>query len=325
MNLKKSLIKILSGVVICSNLLSTTANASVWQKVTSSNEFKNTINTCVNVINKLNSFVSKPNVNNNSSSNGTNQNVVNNNSIKNEIHFINTGNSDSILIKGKKTVLIDAGDNDDEGLIVDYLKQQGVSTIDYLVATHAHADHIGGMDAVINNFNVGQLLTSNGSSTSKTYTDYIRAASNKGLSPSVPLEGAKFYIDDNSYIQFFNTKGGTDLNNKSLVVLYVNGLDKALFMGDAESQTEQRIMNSLPKVDLLKVGHHGSKTSSGDSFIKKVSPREAVITTGSNTYGHPHRETLDTLKNNNIKVHRTDLCGNVVYTSTGAGLYTNCA
>lgn len=237
-----------------------------------------------------------------------------------KIHFIDTGNSDSILIQGEKTVLIDGGDNDDETSLPKYIKNLGIDTIDYVVATHVHADHIGALDAVINSFNVGQLFASNGSATTKTYTDYIEAAANKGLYPSVPLEGASYELGNGAYIQFFNTKGGEDANNQSLVTLLVNGNDKSLFTGDIEKSAENKILKDLPQADLLKVAHHGSSSSSSDAFLDKVNPKYAVITCGKdNNYGHPHKETLNSLNSRKIEIFRTDQSGTIIFSSTGNG------
>lgn len=270
------------------------------------------------------------NANSGVSSSNDSQNVVYNNVLAqnvkgSKIHVINTGNSDSILITGGKNVLIDGGDNDDEQAVVNYLKNNGVNKIDYLISTHPHADHVGGLDAVVSSISVGQAFIANGSADTKTYTDFVKAMANKGLKPSVPLEGAKFILGNGEYIQIFNGNGGKHANEQSLVTLYVNGNDKSLFMGDAEEGTEGELLSKLPKVDMLKVGHHGSKSSSSSSFINKVSPQIAVVTAGKdNKYGHPHKETMDKLKNNGIVVHRTDECGSIVFNSTGSGIKTGC-
>lgn len=241
------------------------------------------------------------------------------------IHFINTGNSDAILIKGEKNILIDGGDNDDEKSLVSYLKAQSVNQLDYVIATHPDADHIGGLDSIIENIKVDNLLVANGSKDTKTYKDFINAASSKGLAPSVPLDGKKFQLGSNSYMMLFNSNGGSDANEQSLVTLYVNGNDKVLLTGDAGNETEQEILSKLGKVDLLKVGHHGSRTSTSKELLNKINPDFAVITVGAgNSYSHPHKETMDKLKNQNLKLHRTDQCGNVIFTSTGNGLKTNC-
>ena len=242
-----------------------------------------------------------------------------------EIHFINTGNSDAILIKGEKNILIDGGDNNDENSIVQYIKNQGIKKIDYLVASHNHADHIGGLGSVINNLEIGQVLVSNGDEDTKTYQDFINSISAKKLSPSVPLANAKFDLGNGAYMQMLNTNGGSDTNEESLVTLYVNGEDKFLFTGDAEKETESEILSQVSDVDVLKVGHHGSKSSTTQSFLDKVNPEFAVITVGKdNKYNHPHKVVMDRLKSDNIKIHRTDECNNIVFKSTGKGVETSC-
>ena len=241
------------------------------------------------------------------------------------VHFINTGNSDAILIiQDDKTVLIDAGDNDDESLMVDYLNNLQIKKIDYLVNTHPDADHCGGIDAVINNFEIGTFFVGNGSADSQTYADVITASANKGINPSVPLEESKFELTSNSYIQFFNTEGGKDSNESSLVTLFVNGEDKFLFTGDAGAETENKILPQMQDIDVLKVGHHGSKNSTTQSFLDKVNPEYAVILTGKNEYGHPHSEVLTRLESANIKIHRSDECGDIIFKSSGQGVSTEC-
>ena len=242
-----------------------------------------------------------------------------------EIHFIDTGNSDSILIKeGKKAMLIDGADNDDEKTLVQYIKAQDVTELEYVIATHPHADHIGALDSVIQNFPIENLFVANGDAETKTYRDFIQAAMDKNLTPSVPLENQKFMLE-NSYFEVFNTNGGEDTNEQSLVVLYTNGEDKILLTGDAEKETEAEILSQMPEVDLLKVGHHGSHSSTTDAFLERVNPKYAIITAGvGNQYGHPHLETVEKLKNAHIEVHRTDECGDIIFQSTGSGLTTTC-
>lgn len=250
-----------------------------------------------------------------------NNTVVNGN--KAEIHFINTGNSDAILIKqGDKSALIDGGDNDDEGRVVSYLKKQGVKELEYVFATHPHADHIGGLDAVVKNVFVKNVFVSNGGSDTATYKDFINSMANRGLSPSVPLLNAEFPLGTSKF-KVVSVANSNDTNNNSLVLLYTNGNDSVLLTGDAEKEIEKNL--NVGDIDLLKVGHHGSSSSSSLSFINKIKPEEAVILVGENNkYGHPHRETMTTLKDKNIKVHRSDECGDVVYVSTGNGLKTSC-
>lgn len=240
------------------------------------------------------------------------------------VHFIDSGNSDSILIESNgKFAVIDAGDTDDDQLMVDYLTAQGVKTVDYLIITHFHADHFGGADGIVKTFEVKQTLVNNGSAETKVYRDFIQALSDKGLKPSVPLEGAKMPLGDGT-LTFYNTKGGEkDENDNSLVVLFENGNDRFLFTGDANQKIE-KTLTMIPTVDVLKVGHHGSSTSSNESFIRQISPSYAVATVGEgNSYGHPHVETMELLQKLNIPLYRTDEQGTIIFESTGNGVTVN--
>lgn len=240
-----------------------------------------------------------------------------------QLHFINTGNSDSILIRqGGEAALIDGGDNDDEKTVVNYLKDIGVKKLKYVVATHPDADHIGGLDAVISSIPVETVYVSNGDANTKTYSDFINAMSSKNLYPSVPLLGAKFYLGTSEF-KVLSAADLNDVNDNSIVLEYTNGNDKILLMGDAGADIERII--DAKEVDLIKIGHHGSNTSSDMNFIKKINPKYAVITVGKNNkYGHPNKETMQTLKKENIEVHRNDECGNILFKSTGNGLVINC-
>ncbi len=240
-----------------------------------------------------------------------------------QLHFIDTGNSDAILIRqGGEALLIDGGDNDDEDTVVSYLKDIGVKELKYVIATHPDADHIGGLDAVINSIPVENVYVSNGDANTKTYRDFINAMANKNLNPSVPLLGAEFYLGTSKF-KVLSAANLKDANDNSIVLEYTNGNDKVLLMGDAGKNIERII--DVDDVDLIKVGHHGSNTSTSLNFIKKANPQYAIITVGKNNrYGHPNKETMETLKNENIEVHRSDECGHILVKSTGNGLVTNC-
>lgn len=263
----------------------------------------------------------------NATSNSTTVSTNNNEEIltgeETEIHFINTGNSDSILItQGAKAALIDAGDNDDEQRVVSYLQKHGVNELQYVFATHPHADHIGGLDSVVNSIPVKNLFVSNGGADTKTYSDFINALANKGIYPSVPRLDEKFKLG-NATFKVLSVANANDPNNNSIVLEFVNGKDKALFMGDAEKEIESNL--NLGNVDLIKIGHHGSHSSSSQDFLERVTPQYAVITCGKdNKYGHPNKETMNTLKDMNIEVHRSDECGDIVFKSTGNGFTVDC-
>jgi beta-lactamase superfamily II metal-dependent hydrolase len=238
-----------------------------------------------------------------------------------EIHFIDTGSSDAILIKqGDKAALIDGGDNDDEVLLPEYLKKQGVEELQYIFATHPDADHIGGLDGVVKALKVHSVYVGNGQAETKTYRDFIQALMDQGLTPSVPLLGSEFIMGESNF-KVLSVAHDKDVNNTSLVLLYTNGEDKVLLMGDADQGIEKTI--KAEKVNLIKVGHHGSSTSTGKAFLEQIKPEYAVITVGTdNQYGHPHQETMKTLKSLNIPVYRTDEEGDLLFVSTGTGITT---
>lgn len=236
------------------------------------------------------------------------------------VYYISTGNSDCILISDNgHYAIIDGADNDDEQFLVDYLNHFNIKQLDYLILTHPDADHAGGLDAVVKNFTVKQVFVGNGNAETKTYKDFITSCMNKQLQPSVPMPNQTFILGNGSF-QFFNqTSQHDNVNDNSLVALYTIGSNKFLFMGDSGKEVEATLpLDKIGKVDVLKVGHHGSKSSSSDAFIKAVSPKNAVICCGKdNKYGHPHQETLDVLSKNNITTYRTDLNGTVIATSDG--------
>lgn len=262
--------------------------------------------------------------NNSLTVNNSNNTLAENNKISDaEIHFINTGNSDAILIKQSgEFALIDGGDNNDEGMIVSYLKNQGASKLKYVFSTHGDADHCGGLDAVIDAFDIENVFVANGDVNTKTYTDFIKSVANKGLYPSVPILGSKFDLGTSTF-EVVSVANTDDRNNNSIVLSYVNGEDKILFTGDADTSILNKI--DAGDIDLLKVGHHGSRTSTDSSFINRVNPKYAVILCGKdNKYGHPHKEVMDILRSRDIEVHRTDECGTIVFKSTGKGLEVDC-
>lgn len=235
-----------------------------------------------------------------------------------EIYFLDTGNSDCIFINAEQNVLIDAGDNNDEKRIVDFLTQLGVKRIDYLINTHPDADHAGGLDAVIENFEIGTVFISNGSATSKTYRDFVNAAVERNLSPSVPLADKLFYLQPEMYMRFYNTEAQGSGNEVSLIVELVYKQNRFLFMGDAEKEQELAVLDELNDVDLMKVGHHGSRTSTTQALIDQIKPEIAVILCGrENKYGHPHQEVVDRLQAYGSQIYRTDLQGTIRVVSDG--------
>ena len=234
------------------------------------------------------------------------------------IDFIDVGQADSILVRNQdKIMLIDAGTNEAGEMVDKYLQNLGITKIDYLVGTHPHEDHIGGLDNVINNFDIGQIYMPKIETTTKTFEDVLEAIENKNLTVTAPNKGDK--IELGQAVGEFMTEPILDkdnLNVSSLVLRLEFGNTSYLFMGDAEEENEETII--WPKTNVLKVGHHGSSTSSSKSFLEQVQPKYAIIMAGKdNSYGLPTQETIDKLHNIGSEIYRTDEDGTIQMTSDG--------
>lgn len=246
-----------------------------------------------------------------------------------KIHFIDVGQADSILVQTNgKYMLIDAGNNGDAATIVNYLKKLGIKKLDYLVLTHPHEDHIGAADTVIKSFQIGSVYMPKITTTTKTFADVVSAMKAKGLKATTPIPGSKFTLDKAVFtIIAPNSSKYEDLNNYSIVLRMTFLKNSFVLTGDAESISEVEILKKkyTVKADLLKIGHHGSSSSTSASFLKAVAPKYAVISVGKdNDYKHPHKVTVDKLKASSIKVYRTDENGTIVCTSDGTNITFNC-
>lgn len=243
-----------------------------------------------------------------------------------EVHFIDVGQGDSMLLKyGNKTMLIDGGPIEAGSTTASYLKRQGISKIDILVSTHPHSDHIGGLLKVLKEFPVGMVYDSGQPHTTQTYEEYLTLIDQKNIRYRVPEPGdtIDFAPGVNVQVLSVGVVDNGDLNDKSIVLKVSHGSISFLFMGDAGFDTESLLLSSGYdlKSDVLKVGHHGSKYSSGTAFIKAVDPKISVIEVGSNNpYGHPTIEAIGRLDAAGSQVYRTDRDGNVVITSDGKGI-----
>lgn len=240
------------------------------------------------------------------------------------VRFFDVGQADSILVQSAGiNMLIDAGTNNMGNTVVQNLRNLGITRIDYLVGTHPHEDHIGGMDDVINNFEIGTIYMPRVQTNTKTFEDVLDAISNKGLTITTPEVGFIFEVG-NTKCEIMSVGTGTteensNLNLASIVIRMVYGEESFLFMGDAEQTNE--ISRDWPQTTVLKVGHHGSDTSSSTSFLNQVKPEISIISVGiNNMYGHPKQTTLDKLNALNSKIYRTDQNGNITITCDG----TNC-
>jgi len=236
------------------------------------------------------------------------------------VHFIDAGQADATLIQGENfNMLIDAGEY--KGPVVDYLNNEGIKTLDYIVATHPHSDHIGGMSDVIDQFEVKNFIMPDAVHTTASF-DYMLKALDKSKANVIPAEAG--YTFESGELKFTLlgpiSKEYENLNNYSVVIKMTAGNTSFLFAGDAEKEVEQELLKSGYDLsaDVYKVSHHGSSTSSTPEFIAKVDPLVGIISCGKeNSYGHPHRETLETLENYGVKVLRTDKSGTIIIYSDG--------
>lgn len=239
------------------------------------------------------------------------------------IHYIDVGQGDSILISvNGKNMLIDAGPRSSSKQVTSYLNKLKIKTLDYVITTHPHEDHIGGMASVIKNFNIGSFYAPKKTMNTATFSDMITALKKKNLKINVPMAGTYIDLGKNICCEVLSTSNSyyEDVNNYSVVVKITYKNNKFLFMGDAQKLVEKEIVDKGFDVscDILKIGHHGSSTSSSKDFLDKSNPKIAVISCGKgNMYGHPHKETLTELKKRNIKVYRTDTDGTIVFSSNG--------
>lgn len=241
------------------------------------------------------------------------------------LYFIDVGQADSILIllPNAQTMLIDAGNNKDGDMVVDFLKSKSVSKIDYLVGTHPHEDHIGGLDTVINTFDIGKIYMPKVSNDTKTFKDVLSAIDKKGLRVDTAKAGVNILTAESLSIDILapNKDKYEELNNYSAVLKLTYRENSFLLMGDAEKLSEKEIMavsGMDVSADLIKVGHHGSNTSSGEEFLKRVNPQNAIIMVGEgNTYHHPAIAALNMLSSLNIHVYRTDNDGTILAESDG--------
>ena len=237
------------------------------------------------------------------------------------VNYIDVGQGDSIFIQlpNKETMLIDAGEAYEADNVINYLNSLGIKKIDYVVGTHPHTDHIGGLEEIVNTFDIGSIYMPKASSTSNTYLDLLTAIKNKGLKIKTAKSGVVVLDDDNLKLEFIapNSDNYSELNNYSAVLKLTYLNNTFLFMGDAETLSEDEITSDVD-ADVIKVGHHGSDSSSGIEFVNKVSPEYAIIMVGEgNSYNHPYQSIIDRYESVGAKVLRTDLDGNIVCDSDG--------
>lgn len=235
------------------------------------------------------------------------------------VYFLDVGQGDSELIRlpDGTNILIDAGTNATEDELPEYLRSLGVSRIDILIATHPHKDHIGGMDSVIQSFDIGKVcmpeISASATPTTKTYENVLDALAEKGLKATKATPGTVLYENEAAGIRLTVlaplANDYDNLNNYSVVAKLTCGKRAFLFTGDAEKEVEQALLSkgSDLAADVLKCGHHGSKTSTCADFLAAVHPGSAVISCGlDNDYQHPSNAVVKRLKKAGVSIYRTD-------------------
>ncbi len=241
-----------------------------------------------------------------------------------QISYLDVGQGDCsfLLLPDGKTILIDAGNPENGQKIIQYIRDTGTDTLDYVIATHPHADHIGGMAEVIRAFDVKNVYMPKKPHTSETFENFLDTIEEKGLTISTARSGKVLFDDGSLKAEFLAPIGDSyaNLNNASAVLMLTYRSNRFLFMGDAEGEVEEEILESGIHIsaDVLKVGHHGSDASSTRPFLEAVHPSVGIISVGAgNSYGHPDLLTLAVLGDMGVEVWRTDEKGTIVVTSDG--------
>lgn len=238
------------------------------------------------------------------------------------VHFINVGQGDSIYIKtaAGDDILIDAG-NKDGSDVVSYLKKQKVKDIEVMISTHPDADHVGGLDEVLKAYKVKSVYAPKVSHTTQAFRDFLAAVKREGVKIKTAQKGVKLPLKGVNavFVGPVKTYAKSDLNNWSAVLRLEYGKKSFLFTGDAELKSEIDMIKMKQKLqaNVLKVGHHGAKTSTSASFLKAVKPQYAVLSVGKNSYGHPTSTVVNRLKASKVTTYRTDKDGHILFTTNG--------
>ena len=240
------------------------------------------------------------------------------------IHFVDVDQADCILlIAGQTTVLIDGGNTPTAADVLGYLEHFGVDQIDLMVSTHPHGDHLGGLPTVLNAIPTDAIWCSDSTYDTYLYKNFTQLVAQKGFNISHPEPGTIYKQGALSITVLGPLNSAdtyTDLNDTSLVLMVQYGQRKFLFTGDMEAYAEQQLVDAKLSLnaDVLKVGHHGSYSSTSQVFLDKVDPEYGVISCGrNNEYGHPHDAPVHRLERAGVELYRTDLMGNVILVTDG--------
>lgn len=239
-----------------------------------------------------------------------------------QIYFIDVGQGDCILIQSHgEYSLVDSGNYLDGEKLVSYFQELGIEKFQYVIGTHVHEDHIGGMNRILKSFKIGTYYMPNTPTEYNSYLSIMDTLPKRNIPYVVPKIGDIFYLNDTTLEVLSIGEDQENMNNTS-IVLKVRYQDTTyLLMADAEKEVELELLNKDIQSDVLKVGHHGSNYASSAQFLQKVKPKYAIISVGlENEYGHPKKGTLDKLEYLNTEIHRTDIEGTIILSSDGKNI-----
>lgn len=240
------------------------------------------------------------------------------------VQFIDVGQADCALLScDGEYLLIDGGNRDDSQLVVSFLEQQGVQELAAVVCTHAHEDHVGGLPAVLAVYSTKAVYAPTKTYSSNIFDKFVYYTDQQGLDITIPAPGDRFSLGQAEITVLGPVKSYAETNNTSIVLMVTYGETDFLFTGDMETDAENDMLDYWEgrvdwQADVLKVGHHGSNTSTGYRFLNAVNPEYGVISVGKgNDYGHPHKEPLSRLRQAGVTILRTDELGAIQAVSDG--------
>lgn len=242
-----------------------------------------------------------------------------------EVHFIDVGQADAtLLLCDNQTMLIDGGNPDDSNVIAAYLKKLSIKHLDFIICSHAHDDHVGGLSSALSVSTVGRIFAPKTENDIRSYRNFKRKVSEQNLEIENPSSGDSFDFGISNVLFLGPVHENTDnLNNTSIMIKITYGNTSFLFTGDAEHEEELSVIEQGYDLsaDVLKVGHHGSAYSTTYMFLREIMPKYGIISVGKhNSYGHPTEQTLSRLNDANVSVYRTDIHGDIIVSSDGKNI-----